>query len=261
MEAKGHPPHRTLMDHSDRARGLKLAFGTCIIFSRTPDEIYVAADTQQTKMKDDLSGPECTESVCKILKLGTSTYLASSGLAYLENVEVREWCKGVFDKDRSIRENIELIHDCLRDKCLRTITDVALNKKQQFDLDLFKKNPIHVALFGLEYELLVISAIKFSPVGSGNPKIDVCKEYNVGTERTDPSYKMGYCRAINGVGGVMLPDIKDVGIKTWIEWAMRLSLAPHKHPKLDGPDFVILRVGVGGEEEEWPRPSEACKDF
>jgi hypothetical protein len=58
----------------------------------------------------------------------------------------------------------------------------------------------------------------------------------------------------------MLPEIKHVGIKKWLEVAMRLSLAPHKHPEIDGLDFVILRIGIDGEEE-WLRPSETCKDF
>jgi hypothetical protein len=73
---------------------------------------------------------------------------------------------------------------------------------------------------------------------------------------------MGRCQAIQlaELGGGVLPDIKDVGIKEWLEAAMKVSLAPHKHPKLDGPEFVILRVGVDGEEE-WLRPSDACRDF
>lgn len=248
------------MDHSDRARCLKLAFGTCIIFSRTPDEIYVAADTQQTIMKDDGSEPECTESVCKIVKLGTSTYLASSGLAYLGSCEVRGLCEGVFDPDRSIRENIELIHCGLYDKYLKTITDVARNKRQQFDR--YKKNPVHVALFGLENESLVISALELIPFGPDDVTVEVDRKHNVGTKRRDPSYVMGHCQAIKleEISGGGLPDIDRVGIREWLEASMKRSLAPHEHPKCDGPDFVILRIGID-REEEWIRPSEACKDF
>jgi len=103
------------MDHLEKTtRPLKLAFGTCIIFVRTPDEIYVAADTRRTTIDID-DEAECLEPACKVVKLGTSVleknvYAAVAGLSSHEGIfDAFETCKRVFDPSKSIGENLESI--------------------------------------------------------------------------------------------------------------------------------------------------------
>jgi len=254
--------HIGLMDHSHRIlRPLKLAFGTCIIFATTPDEICVAADTERTII-DFEDGTEDIEPACKLAKLGVNVlgenvYTATAGLTWREKhaFDALATCKRVFGPSKSIEENLELIEKDL-DKPYRaaikdlndTLSGSAVSAAAKCAAERFQ-HTLHIALFGFESETPVISAIKFVP-GLDYP----IRECVVGPNPF-PSYSMGLAERLQHVG--LMPANNQLGIKEQLEERMKGS---YSYLGRKCPEYAILRVGSKGEEQ-WLTQSAACKNF
>ena len=231
---------------------------------RTSDRIYVAADSLQNESNrsDDGSESESPCDVCKIGRVG-KIYLASSGLSRFEHedktkISIQELCKETIDPGRTIRDNIHLIEESLYETCLETARYICEKWIEKFDC--LERNPVHIALFGIENESPVVSSIRFHALGPDDPGIEVCKRYNVGADSRDPvDYILG-CEVLMDKmkRSGALPNIQG-DIRLWLERAMRQCVLYQGEPKTIGGEIALLRIESSGEEV-WIQRPDICKD-
>lgn len=240
---------------------VSIGFGTCIVLIRTDEEIYIAADTLRNQKDRSEEGAisESQEHICKVIERANVVF-ASSGLNYLieTNFYVQEIFKALVDPQKTISKNLDLLEPIIKQKHLDALTYIGAHP--EYDYNLIKDNPVHIAIVGLENDKPFMAVIKIFAEGPPNAPTNRIERQNNPGKAFGPVkyYEMGCPDLVEVADGRgCLPNIQD-GISEWLDTLMRWAIKNQEEPPTIGGDITLLRVSNAGVE--WINRPEACKE-